>query len=305
MTYRRPHRFELALIFGTWWAIATGLPPAAHAATPPAGGYSTSCRDVAVVGTSLRASCKNFNGDWADVSTLPNFAACSGDIFNYDGTLRCAGNARPVGTYVQSCRDYNFDNNKMLYARCQNFTGAYVLSSLATSGCSSNISNIDGHLRCDVTKPSGSYLRTCWDIRVTANTINATCSRKDGSPKAGGLNLANADTGCSSGQDLSNVDGLLTCSNYPVPSTSGGTCAPLDPRCTPAAPQPGVPPGQPSQPNQPGVPPGQPPSPMWRSTKHVSAKRTGVQDALQGQVGAARSSTEMSDKPRADVKPAN
>lgn len=61
-----------------------------NAAPNPPGGYQQSCRDIAADETSVVAQCMNFNGDWASKTTL-NYTGCGGEIYNYDGQLKCAG----------------------------------------------------------------------------------------------------------------------------------------------------------------------------------------------------------------------
>lgn len=82
------HTFPLALTF----LLAIG--PQAHAAAEPNGSYRLTCSKVSVVGDSLKATCRKFNGA-SQSTTLANLAAClnditkDGDIGNIDGNLVC------------------------------------------------------------------------------------------------------------------------------------------------------------------------------------------------------------------------
>ncbi|MBZ5531626.1 MAG: CVNH domain-containing protein [Acidobacteriia bacterium] len=54
----------------------------------PPGSYVTSCTDVRLQGTTLKASCKN-SKDKSVNTELKSANQCSGDIANKDGALKC------------------------------------------------------------------------------------------------------------------------------------------------------------------------------------------------------------------------
>ncbi len=58
----------------------------------PPGSYVTSCTDVRLQGTSLKASCKN-SKDKSVATELKNANQCTGDIANKDGALKCIAGA--------------------------------------------------------------------------------------------------------------------------------------------------------------------------------------------------------------------
>jgi len=68
-------------------------PTVAQAA--PAGSYAKSCSSISVSGSTLTASCLNMVGG-SNVTSLTNYAQCTGDISNVAGSLSCAtkGNIR-------------------------------------------------------------------------------------------------------------------------------------------------------------------------------------------------------------------
>jgi hypothetical protein len=54
----------------------------------PSGSFAATCRDIAVAGDTLRASCETVRGSWVPAS-LPNYRRCAGDIRNSNGRLEC------------------------------------------------------------------------------------------------------------------------------------------------------------------------------------------------------------------------
>jgi hypothetical protein len=58
-------------------------------ASPPAGSYRDSCKDIVVSGSLLSAQCRRVNGSFIQ-ATLPNFVGCPA-ISNLDGALICEG----------------------------------------------------------------------------------------------------------------------------------------------------------------------------------------------------------------------
>lgn len=173
----------------------------------PAGGYMQSCRDIVADGSMLSATCKNFNGDWAGRTTL-NFSGCVGDIFNYDGKLQCLGASPPAGSYRSSCNELEVGSGNILLARCKNFNGTWVTTSLNLV-CSGDISNIDGHLNCNQSStPPGSYTSSCWNIMVSGPNLTATCRTKSGGIRQTVMSVFG---NCSGFNDIVNQDGTLQC----------------------------------------------------------------------------------------------
>ncbi|HEX8048839.1 CVNH domain-containing protein [Rhizobium sp.] len=185
-----------------------------NAASNPPGGYQQSCRDIAADGTSVVAECMNFNGDWTAQTKL-NYTGCGGEIYNYDGQLKCAGLPPPQGTYQSTCNELRTDSDQVLHARCATINGGWITTSLAIVGCQGNIANIDGTLHCNrspVPIPSGSYLETCWDVAADGIHLSATCRTLSGD-SAGTSAIADYPACARSNQDISNRDGVLTCAS--------------------------------------------------------------------------------------------
>jgi hypothetical protein len=101
----------------------------------------------------------------------------------------------PSGSYEATCRHIQFDGD-MLTASCQQRDGGWRNTYLPNADdCDSGIVNDNGQLECGHTTgwrdrdrdsdrdagPSGSYERSCSNIRMDGYTLKATCQRRDGS----------------------------------------------------------------------------------------------------------------------------
>jgi len=202
----------------------------------PAGGYTESCRDISVNGTSLTATCKDIAGNWASQSTILNYARCGEYIFNQNGVLKCQPDKRsPEGTYRSTCTDIQLDDDDILFAICKKIDGSRAISKLQISACRGNISNIDGHLSCDAAGPAGSYTQTCWNIRNEAGSLKAICRTRNGDMvetemKGSALYDCTTKKG-----ELTNNDGHLQCYVHnSYPGSPGGVppCQPGNPSGT-------------------------------------------------------------------------
>jgi hypothetical protein len=152
--------------------------------TPPAGSYSKSCRDTWVSGSTLHSSCKDWGGGWR-ATTLNEFKFCRTTVSNMDGYLTCVrGYANPpAGSFYKSCRNINFDSTG-LAADCKTFSGSWLHTSIMlVENCRSAVSNMDGHLTCDMglaDAPAGSYKKTCRNIFTDGTDVSANCRRVNG-----------------------------------------------------------------------------------------------------------------------------
>ncbi|HEX4303476.1 MAG TPA: CVNH domain-containing protein [Rhizomicrobium sp.] len=101
----------------------------------------------------------------------------------------------PSGSYASTCRHVQYDGD-LLTASCQRRDGSWRNSYLPDAdNCDASIVNNDGQLECGYTTwhgrdhfrggddggPSGSYERSCTNIRMDGYTLKATCQRRDGS----------------------------------------------------------------------------------------------------------------------------
>jgi hypothetical protein len=130
----------------------------------------------------------------------------------------------PAGSYLQSCRDVWVENNT-LHASCQTRAGNWVTSGLGyVSQCRDDISNQDGHLRCNrgatagggaaapggshtqVSPPRGSYLQSCRDVWVANDVLHASCQTRGGNWVTSVLRDFSS---CHA--DIENQDGQLRC----------------------------------------------------------------------------------------------
>jgi len=133
-------RISLSLSAATLLVI--GLTAASAGENPP-GSYEKTCSGISVSGTTLKASCKTFNGQSVQTE-LPYYASCVGDLGNINGTLACAG---PNGSYALTCED-SVVKGETLSARCKKKDGKFINTSLkGFQGFQGNINNCDGELR--------------------------------------------------------------------------------------------------------------------------------------------------------------
>lgn len=75
--------------------ISVGLTSSLFAAPPPPGAYHQSCRGDSFDGTTLKAECQDFFGNFQNTSL--NVVQCHGAIDNVDGALRCVVAESHVG----------------------------------------------------------------------------------------------------------------------------------------------------------------------------------------------------------------
>jgi hypothetical protein len=130
----------------------------------------------------------------------------------------------PPGDYGQTCKDMRM-NGSILEARCQKSDGSWRNTSLDTLGCSGQVANVDGHLRCGQGNygvswqggtPYGDYQQTCQDIRTNGPILEARCQKSDG-----GWRSTSLDIRACNGQVV-NVDGHLRCGQGGYSGGQGG-----------------------------------------------------------------------------------
>lgn len=125
----------------------------------------------------------------------------------------------PPGDYKQTCRDMR-SNGSQLTARCQRVDGGWRNTSINFRSCNGPIANDDGNLRCSQGGrgygynrpgwqgglPPGDYKRTCQNMRMNGDRLNATCQKRDGGWNDTSLrNVYNCNT------RVVNDDGNLRC----------------------------------------------------------------------------------------------
>jgi hypothetical protein len=94
------------------------------------------------------------------------------------------GFGHPGGGYRESCRYLTIDGHR-LKAQCRTERGKWRSTSLDLRACDRDIVNDNGHLRCAGGStysriPSGSYQRSCSDIRVRRGLLLAECRDRRG-----------------------------------------------------------------------------------------------------------------------------
>lgn len=175
----------------------------------PAGSYRATCDEVVVDGADLRANC--LDGPSRRVrSTLVSFAACTSEIFNQNGQLRCShGGLPPSGSYTRSC-NMAWRDGDSLNAVCNDADGRARQTSIdAISACRSEISNSNGRLTCvkgTGNLPPGDYASSCKDIVVEPTRLSAACRSRNFVDRQTSLdNLGECRT------MIENIDGFLSC----------------------------------------------------------------------------------------------
>jgi hypothetical protein len=131
----------------------------------------------------------------------------------------------PPGSYQETCREIRMNGNQ-LQARCQKRDGEWRSTSLDARGCQREIINDNGYLRCAEFNapgyghpsfpgghpgwgggiPPGDYRRTCQNVRISGQRLEATCQTTNGGWHNTSLNNFER---C--GDKISNVDGSLRC----------------------------------------------------------------------------------------------
>lgn len=122
----------------------------------------------------------------------------------------------PSGSYQATCHNIQFDGD-LLTANCQRRDGSWRNSYLDNAdNCDSGISNNDGQLECGYhgwrnndyhdAGPSGSYERSCTNVRMDGYTLRATCQRRDG-----GWRWSQLDAAYDCDGRISNQNGYLVC----------------------------------------------------------------------------------------------
>lgn len=197
--------------------------------TVPGGSYAETCQDITTNGAILQARCQKQDGDWHDTSL--DYSRCRGQVINDDGNLRCetAGQGYaglPGGDYTLTCHDIR-TKGTLLQARCQKTDGSFHKTSIDYSQCGGQIMNDDGNLRCGArtgayghrgdndeddrgerqgAPPRGDYRRTCRNIHINGDKLEAECQEADGDWHGTSLDDFNR---CRS--EIVNKDGNLRC----------------------------------------------------------------------------------------------
>jgi hypothetical protein len=192
------------------------------------------------------ATCQKADHKTWITASLIGYYSCvnaQNEIQNIDGQLQCA---LPPGFYLGACPasgdrmtadGFSTPGGNVLVAKCRVGNGPEETLKFGTSdNCYSGIQILDvpnrpgmHQLVCQV--PSGSYLQTClsphvrdpWNLYNGASVLWAICTKSDGQPWL--TQLPNAYDCFGPGSDISNNNGILTCS-LPQPRCIGfyGTC---------------------------------------------------------------------------------
>lgn len=139
------------------------------------------------------------------------------------GTTFIAQPGLPPGDYKSTCRFMRTDAVK-LYAMCQTARGGWRNTSIKFHNCPGGIINSGGDLRCGIGGnpksgypygayvgglPAGNYTRSCQNVRMNGERLEATCQSFGGGWHNTSLN--NVST-CRSG--IVNDNGNLKCQRW-------------------------------------------------------------------------------------------
>jgi hypothetical protein len=118
-------------------------------------------------------------------------------IFFAQGTTCLAQGGLPPGDYKRTCQNMSMNGDK-LFAYCQKVDGGWRNTSIDYRACRGPIINDNGYLRCGGNGggyghpgggyvggpygglPPGDYKRTCQNMSVNGDRLNATCQKVDG-----------------------------------------------------------------------------------------------------------------------------
>lgn len=137
----------------------------------------------------------------------------------------CMAQSVPSGSYQQSCKNVDVRGD-VLTANCQDADGRMEATQLRDyRSCGSDIVNDNGALRCGAGAaglqpgyqagiPNGSYTRSCQEIRIKGDDLEARCQTADGNWHKTKLDDYQKCRG-----DVANLNGNLQC-------VAGGYTAP-------------------------------------------------------------------------------
>ena len=130
-------------------------------------------------------------------------------LFIFPMVFSSVAQTAPAGSYKETCKDIELLAGGVLWAQCQKTDGSYEKSKLTLLQCEGDIYNDNGKLNCKrragKKPPSGSYQKSCKDIKVKDGKLKASCERTDGTWNNTKLNYKKCKG------DISNNNGQLTC----------------------------------------------------------------------------------------------
>jgi hypothetical protein len=122
----------------------------------PSGSYRQTCRNIALNGNILTATCVGPRGSLYDASL--DISKCGDEVTNHLGTLVCPlkGSLAPRGSYQYSCVNI-VSQGYIVKANCRVETGVWRETSIDASTCVGDITNKYGRLECVKNGNSNSY----------------------------------------------------------------------------------------------------------------------------------------------------
>ncbi len=177
-----------------------GLGTTSAAQQVPGGSYQQTCRNIGVRGSTLYAECQDTERHWRSAQ-LQDYQRCNGEIQNLNGSLQCTG-GNGQGGYSGDDRGRGRDNDDRGHDadhdrdrdRDRDHDADHDRDRDRDRGRYGN----NG-------VPYGSYSQTCQNIRVSGDTLQASCQKKNGKLK--NTSLRNYQS-C---REIENDNGKLRC----------------------------------------------------------------------------------------------
>jgi len=171
---------NLEKICGLMLLSTLGL-TSAFADSPPSGSYTQTCQNISWDGSTLKAQCKVFGGNWfhgpayvpteIDHSTMN---ALNNNVANLHGNL-IANGVTPAGSWYNSCVDSVYDvTSHSLGAGCDDGYGNYNPTSILGGFNMTQVWNTWGNLTSTGVTPLGPWSASCINASYNASTQTLT-----------------------------------------------------------------------------------------------------------------------------------
>ena len=195
----------------------------------PAGSYTQSCNSVSWDGSTLKAQCKVFGGNWfVGPVYVPteiihsNFNALNNNVGNSEGNM-VANGVTPGGTWNNSCTASVYDvASNSLGAWCSDGHGkeSGFSTSIVAAPSGSQFFNNHGNLVIANVTPAGSWSESCSGstYNVMTHSLSAQCSDGHGSYYATSI------TDAPNMNQAWDAHGNLTATNVTPQGSWAGSC---------------------------------------------------------------------------------
>lgn len=180
----------------------------------PNGSYQQSCINEQMQGSTLSAYCTAPNGQ--RVYSSVNLNACSGDIANVNGYLRCQGgygygNNNPYGynnNYGSGENDGDRDERGDRDEHGRDRGREHHPNGNAYGYYARRYPNQYGFSGNQYALPGGSYQQSCVNARMSGPVLSASCSAPNGRYVRSSLDIRRCQQHAT---DIANLNGYLRC----------------------------------------------------------------------------------------------